>query len=141
MNRLLSTPRFISAMTLLLMLGCAWHKSDTVKPATVTDTSPTGCDTIHVSYSQSIVPILQDNCYSCHSTALTDSTGGLNLEKYTSLKQYLNYYYHNDSIYGSKFIHIIKQTIGVIPMPPSGKLSDCDIAKVNSWLNDGAPSN
>jgi hypothetical protein len=64
---------------------------------------------------------------------------GLDLQNFNSLKQYLTNGYRGDTIYGSEFYHIITQSPGVIPMPPAGKLSDCDISKIDRWLKKGAP--
>jgi hypothetical protein len=57
------------------------------------------------------------------------------------LKTYLNYYYHNDSIYGSKFMREINQQSGVLVMPPSYKMSDSDILVIKYWIDRGAPDN
>ena len=98
------------------------------------------CDTIYVSYTCSVKPILQNNCYSCHSTAVTAS-GGVDLENFQSLKNYLKLYYRNDSMYGSKFYNIILQTPGTLSMPPTAKLSTHELSLIKKWLNLGAPEN
>ncbi|MGZ3882876.1 MAG: hypothetical protein ACXVP0_00235 [Bacteroidia bacterium] len=84
---------------------------------------------------------MQTNCYSCHSTTVTSNAGGLDLENFTSLKSYLNNQFQGDGVYGSKFTHIINQSIGVIPMPPVSKLPPCDIEKVTIWIRNGALQN
>jgi len=96
---------------------------------------------LNVSYTKQVKVTLENNCYSCHSTAVTSTGGGLDLENFNSLKNYLNYQYHQDSIYGSKFYHIIDQT-GLVPyMPPTGKLSFCELREIKIWINAGAPAN
>jgi hypothetical protein len=102
---------------------------------------PAACDSLNVTYNLTVKIILKNNCYSCHSKTITDSTGNFDLETFSSLKSYLSYYFRADSIYGSKFMHVIRQTTGVIPMPPVGKLSPCDISKIQNWIANGAADN
>ena len=40
------------------------------------------CDTLNMSYSQNIVPILKNNCYSCHSKGNTVGSYGILLDSY-----------------------------------------------------------
>lgn len=98
------------------------------------------CDTSNVSYARQVAPILQNNCYACHATAAV-SSGGLDLQDFSSLKSYLNHYYDGDSIYGSKFMHIVGQNGLVLYMPPTYKLSDCEIATLRCWIRGGATPN
>ncbi len=121
-------------LILALPLACK-HPALRENPFTVS------CDTLQVSYSCLVVPVLREYCYACHSTAVTASQGGLDLEDFGSLKNYLHNYYHNDSIYGSKFIHIIQESVGVSPMPPSGRLPGSDIRCLTRWIQEGAPQN
>jgi hypothetical protein len=119
--------------SLLVGFSCRNDKENIPAPTSA-------CDTIAVSYSASVKIILQNNCYSCHSTAVTQN-GGFDVENWTSLKNYLNLSYRGDGIYGSKFFHIVNQD-GLVPhMPPTGKLSDCELSKIRSWIRDGALQN
>lgn len=128
--------KFISPLFLFLVFSLASCRYDKENLPAATS----GCDTLNVSYSASIKIILHDNCYSCHSTANTQ-TGGLDIEDWNSLKNYLTQSYRGDGIYGSKFFHVVNQD-GLVPhMPPTGKLSDCDLAKIRSWLRDGGLEN
>ena len=126
--------RYLLFLPLLLTFSsCRNDKANFPQPVS-------GCDSIHVSYHNDIQPILRMSCYSCHGTAVT-ATGGLDLENWNSLKSYLQNDYHADSIYGSKFFHIVNQQ-GLVPyMPPAGKLSSCELAKIHRWISDGAPAN
>jgi mono/diheme cytochrome c family protein len=100
------------------------------------------CDSLHASYKNCVKPIFVANCYSCHSdTASQGGTIAFDIENFVQLKNYLNYYYHNDSIYGSKFLREINQQTGVLQMPPSYKIEDSDIAIVRYWIANGAPDN
>jgi hypothetical protein len=98
------------------------------------------CDTLHVSYLKSVKPIFINNCYSCHSTAVTSATNGFDMEDFTSLKDYLTIPYSNDGIYGSKFSHAINQQGYLLYMPPTYKLSPCELAIIGKWIKQGAPN-
>jgi mono/diheme cytochrome c family protein len=116
-----------------IVYSCTWRKE--ITPAS----DIVNCDTIDVTYSKIIQPILKTNCYSCHSTTVTANGGSLDIQNFSSLTNYLNNNY--DGVFGSQFYRVISQTPGTLPMPPVGKLSDCDIAKIKSWINKKAPNN
>lgn len=89
------------------------------------------CDTLNVTYSGTIVPIIQQRCQGCHSGATPQ--GGLNLTSWSVL----NSLAADGRLEGS----ITHDPTG-IPMPPSGPmLSDCRIAQFMQWIEDGAPNN
>jgi hypothetical protein len=98
----------------------------------------TGCDSINVKYGTDIKPILRDNCYECHATAVT-TTGGLDLENFTSLKLYLNNGFRGDGVYGSKLYHCISHSPLALPMPPTYVLDTCSLRKIDRWIKLGAP--
>jgi hypothetical protein len=91
------------------------------------------CDTTNVTYSASIVPILNDKCYSCHSNSSYQvAGGGFNLGNYTDLKAVID----NGKLYNS----ITHQS--PYPMPlNSPMLDNCSIASFKKWINTGAPNN
>jgi len=102
------------------------------------------CDTVNVSYSCLIKPILVNNCYVCHSTAASDTGNfALDLETFQSFKTYLKLFYKNDSIYGSKFYNTILQspTTNRMPPPPDNKLSTYDLRMIKKWIDAGANQN
>lgn len=97
----------------------------------IVDLYPDGCQTENVSYNDNIVPILNRECLSCHNSF--SEQGGVNLEGYENVLEYVN----DGSLLGS-----IKHEDGYEPMPLSGsKMSNCDIDRIESWINDGAPDN
>lgn len=96
------------------------------------------CDSINITYHNDIKPIFRDNCYHCHSTSGT-SGGGLNLEDTTSLKNYLNYGFRGDGLYGSKLYHCLLHSQLAQPMPPTFILDSCSLHKIHYWLVAGAP--
>ena len=88
------------------------------------------CDSTVIKYSTTVVPILQSNCTGCHSGS--NPSGGIKLDNYTDVKsQTLN----------NKLIGSIMQSAGYKAMPPSGKLSDCNIRKIKAWVYRGALNN
>jgi hypothetical protein len=101
--------------------GCAYTKKDIVQlPCNIPGS---------VSYTSDIVPVLQTNCYSCHSTS--DNSSGILLDNYNSLR----YYAENGYLYG-----VISHAGGYRPMPDDGgKISDCNIALIKKWIDTGTP--
>lgn len=90
-----------------------------------------GCDTLNVTYSGTIVPLVQQRCQGCHSGA--SPQGGLNLTSWNVLNALAN----DGRLAGS-----VDHAPGAIPMPPSGpKLPDCNIRQFMIWIDSGAPNN
>lgn len=91
----------------------------------------TGCDTTDVSFANDIIPILQTNCYACHDQA--NAFAGVILETHTQVKSYVD---------NSTLLGVIRHEAGFSPMPKGGnKLLDCDIAKIEVWITNGALNN
>jgi len=94
---------------------------------------PTTCQTANMSLQTNIVPILDRNCYECHSLANGVNNGNVILEGYSNLIVYVN----NGKLLGS-----MKREPDFQPMPQGApKLIDCDIAKTEQWILDGALDN
>jgi mono/diheme cytochrome c family protein len=85
-----------------------------------------------VTFSSKIVPLLANNCLSCHSNATAASAGNnIRLENYADVIAQIT------SIAGA-----IKQTGGYSPMPKNGgKLNACMISQFDIWVRNGAPAN
>jgi hypothetical protein len=90
-----------------------------------------GCDSINVTYSGTIQPLLGNYCVGCHNSGT--ASGNANLDGYTNVKSYLD-------AHKSNFVNAINYNSS-IKMPPSGKLSDCNIAKFIHWINNSYPNN
>jgi hypothetical protein len=118
---------------LFVVYSCTWKK-EFVNVMVKED-----CDTTLVSYQNTIRPILENNCYSCHSTSTTQMNGGLDIENFSSFKNYLSR--NGNGMYGSQFINIINQKPGYLPMPPAYILTNCEISKIKSWINKGGLDN
>jgi len=89
------------------------------------------CDITNVTYSQTVTPILQNNCNGCHNAV--SQSGGIITDNYADLQTIIN---------NGKFRGSINHLSGYSPMPKgAGKLSSCDLQKINKWLDAGAPNN
>lgn len=119
--------RRIIKILVLGMIGlsaCYYDAADVLYPST-------NCVTANMSYTANITPILQNNCFVCHSKAA--NLGNVTLEGYSALKQYVD---------NGKLVGAINHQSGFAAMPQNApKLSDCDIAKIEQWIQDGSANN
>jgi hypothetical protein len=95
---------------------------------------PVNCDTTKFTFAAAIVPILQANCYSCHSTSAAPSVGGgYILDTYAGVLAQAQ----NGNLLGG-----IEHTAGLGAMPLGGAmLSECKITQVKEWVAAGAKNN
>jgi hypothetical protein len=95
------------------------------------DPSLSECDTIDVSFANAVQPLIVSHCQGCHSGSAP--SGGIDLSEYNGVKNVAD---------NGKLIGAISWEAGFEKMPQGGdKLSECDIAKVQSWIDDGALNN
>jgi len=117
----------LSVFLLSLAAACTSDSDEEVTP----QPQPQQCNTENVAFASTVKPILSANCYSCHSTAV--ATNGIVLDTYAGVKKQAD----NGSLVGA-----ISHAAGFKPMPQGGaKLSDCNIAKIKKWVDDGAKDN
>ncbi len=91
------------------------------------------CDTVQVTYTTTIIPILQNNCYRCHGKSSSGGSGGIVLEEYSVLKTYAA----DGRFYGN-----VAHLPNYIPMPyDGGMLTNCELLKIKSWVDKGYPNN
>ena len=94
---------------------------------------PNGCNTDNVSYSQDIVPIIDTNCYRCHSEENSGLGAGIVLEGYDKIEGIAT----NGTLLG-----VIRHEGGFTAMPlDASKIDDCSINKIEAWIADGAQDN
>jgi mono/diheme cytochrome c family protein len=106
--------------------GCYYDNEEELYPA-----AQVACGTTPVSYTNDVAPIIQGNCLTCHSQAA--NMGSVVLEGYTNARTYAA----SGKLYGA-----VSHSAGYSPMPKNGnKLSDCNIAIIKRWIDDGAPNN
>ncbi len=107
------------------IISCAYNVEEELYP-------PVVCDTANVTYSGTVLPILQQNCYECHSDANV-SISQIPLEGYTFISV---------KVQDGQLIQAIRHTGEVTPMPKDRpSLSECDIQKIEKWVSEGAPDN
>ncbi len=89
------------------------------------------CVTDNMSFQNNIVPIIQRNCYVCHSAAA--NTGNITLEGYNQFITYVN---------SGQLLGAIKHESGFSQMPQAAsQLIACDIAKIEQWILQGKLNN
>ena len=86
------------------------------------------CDTMDVSFSNDIMPIIQGNCSisGCH---VAGGSGNGIFEGYAGVKAKVD----NGSLH--------QRVVVDKNMPPNAPLNECQIAQIDSWINAGAPNN
>jgi mono/diheme cytochrome c family protein len=119
----------LSSLTFILFCfsSCYYDKEDQLYP------SSSICDnSAPATYATTIVPLLQQYCYTCHGGAAT-SGGGIAMGTYAADKAMAL----NGSLYGS-----IAHAASYSPMPKGlNKLTDCQISKVKKWIDTGSLNN
>ena len=107
------------------MGGCYYDNKEELYPY-----SNVECDTSDVTYSNTIVTIINGHCLSCHSNANAASLGGyIPLEDYENVKI---------TIEEGSFLGSILYQAEYDPMPVDYQLSDCEIKQIQAWINSGA---
>jgi uncharacterized membrane protein len=119
---------FITIVTIIIAVSSCFYDNEEALYPTLNST----CDTTNVTYSGKVVPILQNNCLSCHSNAMAPSAGNnIALETYADVSS------RADVISAS-----INQTGTHSPMPKNGgKLKACLISTFDIWIRIGKPNN
>ncbi len=95
--------------------------------------SSAGCtdSTGTVSYTQKVVPIFSNLCYSCH--AGNTPSGNIQMGTYAFDKAIAQ----NGKLWGS-----IDHASGYVPMPEgASKMTDCQLAVIRKWINSGMLNN
>ncbi len=89
------------------------------------------CDTTNVTYSITVKTIMDNNCMGCHNAS--SAGGGISITNYAETKVLAS----NGSLLGT-----IEHKAGFSAMPKGmTKLSDCNIAQIKKWINDGIQNN
>lgn len=118
---------FVLFTVLLVLNSCYYDKEDLLygTNAPCTDTATTA------SYSQKVVPLFTQFCYSCHTGSFP--SGGIVMGTYTADKAIAL----NGKLYGS-----IMHAAGYSPMPKGmAKMNSCQVQAVKKWIDNGMPNN
>ena len=111
------------------MAGCYYDSEEALYP-----TVSTTCDLTNVTFSGTVTPILQASCFTCHSNAnAASSGGGVKIQNYADVLVLAN---------NGKLMGTITHASGYQAMPQGGgKLSDCEISKLQKWIDNGKLNN
>ena len=116
----------IFAGLIVITAGCYWDNVETMLPENEL------CDTLQVSFSSDVVPILTNNCYSCHSNSNAPAfASGLSLEDHEDV-----------AAYSYRIIGSINHREGFLPMPKDQEqLDSCQVKTMEAWVNQGKLNN
>ena len=89
------------------------------------------CDVSNVGFASDIEPMVSTHCTGCHSGAAP--SGGLQLGTYNQISAI--------ALSGSLVDRTHRIAGDALAMPPSGRLSDCQLEKIQNWVYQGAPNN
>ncbi|RMG16056.1 MAG: hypothetical protein D6730_25595 [Bacteroidetes bacterium] len=123
----------LAAFSVVLSLSaCVYNNEEELYPQT--NPPADTCGITSVSYSRDVVPILQNNCYSCHSSANAPGLGsGIVLEGYANAKTLAD----NGRLKGA-----IEWEAGFSRMPRGGaQLPECLRKTITTWIANGSPNN
>lgn len=94
------------------------------------------CDTVNVTFSGTIFPMIQNRCYGCHSGP--DPVSGLSLENYTAIRAAGAIPPGNPG----SLLGAVTWNPGNSNMPKNGpQLPECNIEQIKKWIDDGMPDN
>jgi hypothetical protein len=119
---------FVTIVTIIIAVSSCFYDNEEALYPSLNST----CDTTNVTYSGKVVPILANNCLSCHSNATAASAGGnIALENFADV-----------SSQAASISAAINHTGPLSPMPKNGsKLKACLISTFDIWVRNGKPNN
>lgn len=123
MKRLLLSASII-AIFVFSFVSCYYDNEEALYPSL-----NSSCDTSNVTFSGTILTVLNNNCYSCHSNANAVFGGGIHLQSFADV-----------AANSGKIIPAVNRT-GSFPMPPAGKLDNCSINQLKIWVRNGTQNN
>jgi hypothetical protein len=126
--------KFILSISVLItcivsVSSCYYDKEDLLYGSG--NTGPCTDSAGTVSYIQKIVPVLQRNCYSCHTGSFP--SGNALMGTYATDKAMAQ----SGKLYGT-----INHSAGFSPMPKDlPKMSNCQIITIKKWVDSGMLNN
>lgn len=116
---------WLSLMVISVNTGCSFDNEEEYYANLM-------CDTANVTYSGSVAPIFAASCTSCHSVSGATFP---DLGTYETVKSYIE---SDTGAIPARIRHIV----GYTPMPQGApKLPECDIRKIEIWIEAGFPNN
>lgn len=122
----IKTLKLIAVAAMIITLhSCYYDNVEDLYP------SSSGCNTTNVTYSNSVLPVIDTYCISCHNDALAN--GNVSFSSYEKIAAVAT---------SGKLLGVIRHDSGYPPMPQGAdKLPDCTIMQIEAWVNAGAPNN
>ena len=119
------------ASLIVVATSCYYDNEEYLYP---TDNTILPCDTVAVSYSLHIAPLIASKCMSCHSVAAAPSAGGnVVLEGYANTQK---------AAASGKLLGAVTQASGYAAMPKNAnKLSYCQITYIRRWVEGNSLNN
>jgi len=115
--------------SIVVISSCYYDKEDLLYGGV--NNGPCTDSTGTVSYSQKVIPVFQQFCYSCHTGSFP--SGGIVMGTYNTDKAIGL----NGKLYGS-----INHASGFSPMPKGmSKMNACQIAVIKKWIDAGLLNN
>lgn len=112
-------------LIVLTLNSCYYDNLENLKPETEL------CHVSDMSFQNDIQPIFNNHCIQCHNGPTPPA--GFNLEEYSSVIKVVE---------SGRLLGAIKHQESFIPMPfDLPQLDSCNIAKIESWINDSYPNN
>lgn len=118
--------KLLLPLVFFILSGCYYDSEEALY-----GTPNTICDVTVTKFSTEVKPILQSSCLTCHSnSSALGSGGGIKLQDYADVKS---------NVLNGKLVGTIEHRSGYSAMPKDGgKLSDCNILIINTWITKGA---
>jgi hypothetical protein len=115
----------IVCLAILLINSCYYDSEEYLFPEI------SACDTTSITYTQSVVPIINDYCIICHSNSAATALGGnVRLQDYADVKARAD---------DGKLLGTISHSPGFVQMPQgASKLDNCTISTIRIWIEQGA---
>jgi len=104
------------------MTGCYYDNEEELYPQSAE------CDTLNVTYSGTIAPIMETSCNDCHGGS--SPSANISTDTYDGLKEIAD----DGSLWGA-----VNHEDNYSPMPKDRpKLNDCDLKQIQIWIDNGA---
>ncbi len=110
---------------IVFTFGCSYENKEELFPAAAE------CETEDISFSAFIKPLSERSCAKAGCHVGSFPSANLDLSDYEGLKQIAD---------DGQFVGRITETSGSL-MPQDGALPQCEILKITSWVQAGAPNN
>lgn len=95
-----------------------------------TSCEPSSCDTLNITYSGTIRPLIENRCEGCHSG--DSPSGGISYENYSGVAEVAA---------DGRLLGAISWEPGFENMPQNGdQLSECYIDQIRIWIENGYPN-